>query len=452
MVIRRFVWLFAVCVLSVATAVAADDRTMWKSDKSTFEKTADGKWVEKTGDKMHEYEEKTSKADYIELYDKSRKVTVRLSKDHSVIKEGDKGKLVPGPKGKWVDGVAEKKDPDPKAKTDSAFTEFAVLKRSDQVQSYDIGLSPDGKQVAMMVGPVLNASFGIIDVESSKVEKSWKFGTAVNSVVWSADGKSLAGVVSGEVKKDGKPSQVVVWDTKTWERRTEFDFQGFPSALALSADGNIVATVSGAAATNPVVKAWDVSAKKEIFSQEVKTSVPRVSLSDDGKVLAVSGAGPMNTTVGLFDLPSGKVRGGIKCDPHFVLSGDGNTVVDWVFNDTGLVISIWDTKALTKAPRVIKAGKWKADTIIFMDKDRHIAVAGGMAQDEIRVFDLKTLKEDHTFLVGKKTMGRSLLQVKTTPDSSLLLTYATDHTVRLWSTPFGEKKGDPPMPKEKDKP
>src|SRR6266404_8281368 len=110
MLIRRIAWLLAVCVLafSVATAVAADERTMWKSDKGTFEKTADGKWVEKAGDKTHTYEEKVNKADYIELYDKTRKLTVRLSKDHSVIKEGDKEKLVPGPKGKWVDAVAEK--------------------------------------------------------------------------------------------------------------------------------------------------------------------------------------------------------------------------------------------------------------------------------------------------------------------------------------------------------
>ena len=48
------------CVRSApaASGEAADERTVWKYDKGTFEKQPDGKWVQKEGDKTHEYQEK----------------------------------------------------------------------------------------------------------------------------------------------------------------------------------------------------------------------------------------------------------------------------------------------------------------------------------------------------------------------------------------------------------
>jgi hypothetical protein len=99
---------------------------------------------------------------------------------------------------------------------------------------------------------------------------------------------------------------------------------------------------------------------------------------------------------------------------------------------------------------VINGGRWKADQMLFINDAQHLVVPGGLEQDEIRVFDMKTLQEVDRFKVGKPTVGRSFLQVKATPDSAFLVTFGTDKTIRVWSTPFGPKT-DAPVPKEKDK-
>lgn len=428
-------------------------RTAWQYDKGYFLKGEGNKWVHRSGKLTEEYEEVAARVGYIELQDKSRNLTIRLMRDSAMSQVGPKGKpdII---KGVWVDPGTIKQDVapkgDPATKAESKFAEVAVLKRKDEAQGGDIAISPDGKFVARMIGSPLDVEFGIIEVETSKTLKSWKLGTPVGRLVWAADGKSLAALVQGETKPDGKPSRIVVWDTATWEEKASFDYAGFPEALAFSANGNVVATAAGKTDKNPAVKVWNVATKKEIHSQPVTVGTVRLALSADGKILAVSGFNGTSKLIGFFDLPSGKVRGGVPGGENFTLSADGNTVIDWAYGNDGLVLNVWNMKSATKAPRVVKAGKWKPDQVIFLNKDQHIAVSGGMTQDEVRVFELKTLKEVDSFQVGKKTPGRSFLYLKATPDSALLLTLGTDKTVRLWSTPWGPKE-NAPMPKEKDK-
>ena len=54
----------------------------------------------------------------------------------------------------------------------------------------------------------------------------------------------------------------------------------------------------------------------------------------------------------------------------------------------------------------------------------------------MEVVNLSTGQVEHSFKAAK---GTQALKVQTTPDGTLLLTYATDRVARLWTLPFGKE-------------
>ena len=432
-----------------------DDRMVWKYEKGTFEKTADGKWVHKTGDTTKEYVEKLVKEDYIEI--EAGKEIFRLSMDRATRRVvGGTAKDALALKGGWVDATLAKKEPDPKTpdpkpKTDAKFVEVAAIKRTGQQGNFAIAPSPDAKRVAMHFGALLDAPLAIVDFETRKTVQSWKLPSYADKVAWSLDGKLLAAATVSIELRAGKQSKVFVWDVKSGEQRAEFDFNGLPFSLAASADCSIVAAAGKTLESDGLLKVWDVGTKKEILSKTIPKAEVRVAMTADGKTLAVSGPGPAGNQMSFLELPSGKVLGSIKCGSEFVMSRDGATVVERVRSDTDVVINVWDTKTAAKGPRPIKTGKWHGDTMTLLDNDRLVALGGGQSREEVRVFDVKTLAEFDSFPVGKpqpKGITRGYVYVRATPDTSHLLTYGGDSIVRMWTTPFGPKT-EAPMPKEK---
>jgi hypothetical protein len=79
----------------------------------------------------------------------------------------------------------------------------------------------------------------------------------------------------------------------------------------------------------------------------------------------------------------------------------------------------------------------------FLNDGKHIAVArhsfAKPEGDVVKVYNLKTLAEDDSILLGKKTNLVSSLHLYATPDSSRLLTFGIDKNVRVSGTPFGDK-------------
>jgi WD40 repeat protein len=451
---------FLVC--TVAACGAADERTVWKYDKGSFEKTGDGKWVEKAADGTHhKLEEKDSTDKYIELYDKTRKLTFRLSETTVAVKgDKDKGGFRVIHKGGGWGSADTAKNPDPKnpdttKKTDGPFSESAVLKRADKFGITDIAVSPDGKYVTRMIGTPQEPEFAILDVATNTTARSWKLGALLEAVAWSADGTTLAGaLLTGSSQFDKKP-QILVFDTKTGEQRAAFEVPTGARSVAISADGSTVAATSGAIATAGYTKAWDVAAKKEIFSSETKAIQTTIGLSANGKVLSTNGGTGQADQILVYELPSGKALGSLPGSLSYIMSRDGTNYVEWAQVTEGknviLRVNVWDVNTAAKGPRVIKAGKWMAESAAFINQDRHFALAGGLNQDEVRVYDMKTLAVAYSFKVGQPTKGRTALRVKATPDSSFVVTYGTDRIIRLWTTPFGEKRNDPAPPPKEDK-
>ncbi len=431
-------------------------RTAWKYDKGFFLKS-DGKWIHKAGKVLEEYEEGLSKVGYVELKDKEKNITVRLMRDSAVVLMGLNPKPLATLKGEWVDPELVRKDlgkVDPKVVVGSGkFTEVATLKRTGQAGSFAIAPSPDGKHVAMLYGALLDAPFAVVNMETKKADKSWKLPYYVDKTAWSADGKTLVGATLSTALRDGKPSKVYVWDVTTGEQKAEFDFDGFPGSLATSADCTVVAVAGNTLKEKGLLKVWDVTTKKELLERPINNTTTKIAMSADGKILAVSGTGTamVPNQVSFYDLPSGKLRGAIPCRADFIMSGDGNTVVEWVHDATNaLTVNVWNLKANAKAPRVIKGGKWHADTVTFLNNDQHIALGGGVSDDEVRVFDLKTLTEFDTFKISKPRKGltRNYVYIRASADSSHLMTYSSDGFLRMWTTPFGPKP-EAPMPKDK---
>jgi hypothetical protein len=333
------------------------------------------------------------------------------------------------------------KAPDPKTepapKAAGPFAELAQIKGSKSLSSMTLGISPDGKRAAMVsagAGGTTN-TVAIWDLAEKKVVRRIKPVGRTERLAWSADGKSLATLQLTFATAEAKP-QLAVWDSETGEQRAMFEAPKFASVIAICADGSVVAAANGGIiGDDGFVMAWDVVAKKEIFSQEIVSTLSTIGLTADGKTLMAVGVKPSRQTV-LFDLKTGKPRVTFKAIPErSILSADGKLVVGTSYENGSSKLHVFDTANPTKPPRVIQGGKGRIDCLALVDNNRHVIVAG--SSDEVHDIDLATGKIVNTFVPAKNLLTIALT---TTSDSAYLLTLSGDYVARLWSTPFGPKQ------------
>ncbi len=446
-------------VLAVPAVASADDpkvppvpvpkadKTVWKHDAGHFEKTGDGKWVERTATGEFTWTEKGTDPIKLVLEDTTRKLMVEIKAASALVRTpGQKlseGKTL---KGEWVKAEAKSDKPDktdkPDPKAAGKYTEVAKLP-PEKVEGV-VAISPDGTQVARKLGKLLAAEYGVVEVGTGKVVQKWKEEGSTTAAAWSADGKTFATYTLGQVGKDGKPSRVVVRDAATWEEKAAFELTGFHSSLALSADGSRVACASGADIGKGVAQVFDVGTKKEVFSKPTTGVYEGLFLSADGKTVGGCGGGAKGEFA-LFDVATGKEKAGYSTKGKVVMSADAGAVAEFDYTaQTGMILNVWEGKA--KSPKTIKVKLFQAAAAVFLDDAKHIAVAGHSFTkpegDVVKVFNLKTLAEVDSFLVGKETNLGSSLYLSATPDSSRLLTFGLDKNLRVWRTPFGEKKDD----------
>jgi hypothetical protein len=411
----------------------ADGRTVWKSPDVTFELSAPGVWTQTSGGNFKNVKKFTQKAvteEYVELLDdESKLLWVRLTATARLERLTELNKYkAEGKPGGWL----KVDKPDPKAA--GRYAEVARLAPEKVEGTY--ALSPDGKQVARRTGDPFKPEFSVVEADGGKVVQKWSEERNITAAVWSGDGKTFAAYVTGEIKKDGKPSKVVVQDAATWEEKAAFELAGFHSALALSADGSRVACASGSDVGKATVHVYEVGTKKELFSKPMGETV---FLSADGKTVGSAASGGF----ALFDVGTGKEKASYTGKGKFVMSADGGAVAEFDYTQKdGMILNVWEGRA--KAPKTIKTKQFQAAVGVFLDDGKHLAVAGhsfaNPKGDVVKVYTLKTLAEADSFLVGKETDLVSGLHLHATPDSSRLLTFGMDKYLRVWSTPFGEKK------------
>ena len=78
-------------VLLFTLPAMAVDRVVWHHHRGHFENTTGNHWVEKSPDGTFYFREVRRAANYIELYDRSRDCTVRLTPSACLVRFGGEG-------------------------------------------------------------------------------------------------------------------------------------------------------------------------------------------------------------------------------------------------------------------------------------------------------------------------------------------------------------------------
>ena len=207
----------------------------------------------------------------------------------------------------------------------------------------DFLLSPDGHKVAAikvnLPSDAPAVELQLIDLQSERsvrfedpesnqslnLAHALKSGFGYSGFAFSPDGAYLALLtpwnrISSKTEKEETrpfdqwqyvPPQLIVWETETGKvmYTKEFPKTVYTSSLAISPDSTHVATVDRPDGESSVgsVTLWDVKTgeKQQVFSLDKNEYPGPISFSDDGKLIAMSGAGLSNVRkLWIWDVPN----------------------------------------------------------------------------------------------------------------------------------------------------
>jgi WD40 repeat protein len=329
-------------------------------------------------------------------------------------------------------------DPVGKSPNDNAeFTEVANFKCGTQLNGSGVAvLSPDGKYVAL-AAPDVQHQVVVAEVATQKEERRLDLVGPICAVRWSTDGKTLlaASAAKDTLLEKGDGRQIGLWDTADWKQRTLLEHPEFPVSPVLSRDAGILA-VAGFVKSGQVgnFKIWNTASKEELVAQRNPYSLTSMAIAPQGDLLvAAPYAGEGRLIV--FDLPSGKQRPAywkIKESLDFVAitpEGRGLAGVGRSGN-----VHLFDLRT-SKETKTYPGFPGRPHCLTLLGGSKYIAIGG--STPDVHILETRTGKPLHKFRPGPST---SVYYLSSSADASLLLTYEQNQTVRIWKTPFGEKK------------
>lgn len=287
-----------------------------------------------------------------------------------------------------------------------------VLQNGHTQQVTAVSFSPNGRRLATASE---DESIKLWDLESGRVrgtlhghgavEGSLKYAAGVTSVAFSPDGRHLA---SGS-----RDCTVRIWDVSLEKCATVLTgHQGIVTGVAWTPDGQGV--VSGS--EDGTVRLWDAFSGKAVATLPQNASVRALSLSMDGKQLAV---GMGSDDVAMWDLPGRKQTAILDQNAEAVaLSPDGRTLVVGSWEGT---VGIWDLP--TSKRRDVKIGDQAVVSALAVSPDGR-RIAASPAAGVIVLLELSTARE----------VGR----LEANPAMITALAYSTDGT-RLASGGYDDK-------------
>jgi hypothetical protein len=217
-----------------------------------------------------------------------------------------------------------------------------------------LGFSPDGKMVASGSGcGGIEGDFESVklwDLKTGRLLRSLKTkDLEAVKVAFAPDGKLLAVVHDPVLDHSRWSAEVTLWDPALGKSQTLPDSAGV-EVIAFSPDGK---TLMGAARTK--LRVWDVTTCKTIQASDLNTGFSdkagsALTLSPDGKTLAISGKQDEKHVIALYDVKTAKrtqtLQGGEGLIWPLSFSPDGNTLAGGSSDET---IYLWDFHRRTKS-------------------------------------------------------------------------------------------------------
>ncbi len=205
--------------------------------------------------------------------------------------------------------------------------------------------------------------------------------------------------------------------------------EGWVNSVAFSADGKTLATGSDTA------RLWDVSTGQQTaeFKGHTKGLVS-VAISPDGTKLAT---GSFDKTAKLWDIPTGQMlwttiasTGTGLAVGGLVFSPDGNTLSG---EDDDRKIMVWNVSTATETTPYLKFGKIGHQFAVSPDGKLLAAQTGAFS---VTVFDIASGRK----IVTIDAIG-FVKEVVFAPDSKSLLIAGSEKIAKLWSLPSGKEVG-----------
>jgi RNA polymerase sigma factor (sigma-70 family) len=219
--------------------------------------------------------------------------------------------------------------------------------------------SPDGRVLAVVDE---DQAIALCDVATGKERLRFPGFTKPGArVVFSADGRYLAGNISHSSGEDAAGKYVAqveaaVWDTATGRRRSLGSLPNGYGHMALSPGGR---TLVLGGARGDALECWEVATGRKRFSVPQPSIIESLLFSPDGAVLLTGNlecpSGSMGGPFRGYDARTGQLlfeakghRGPVTA---LAVSGDGRRLVTAGWDTT---ILIWDLPALRGGPRVTR--------------------------------------------------------------------------------------------------
>jgi hypothetical protein len=230
---------------------------------------------------------------------------------------------------------------------------------------------------------------------------------------------------------------VRVWDLARWRVVLECAGDGDTvSALALSADGRLVAVASARAVT-----VWDVPARKKVATLAGHAqAVPGVGVafSPDGKTLATGGD---EETVRLWEMPGGRLRAVLRGHKGYVgpiaFSPCGKVVASGGASPGDYTVRLWDAE--TGKPLAVWSGHSRYLKGLAFSPDGRLLAAGvdltegpgDIQPGEVRFYDVTARRERGSIRASED----GLSNLAFSPAGGLLAVNAKWPDTHLWRVP-----------------
>jgi WD40 repeat protein len=258
----------------------------------------------------------------------------------------------------------------------------------------------------------------------------------IYSVAFTSDSNRLISL--GNVEKDGYIATLLAWNIETQESTELKPAKGFRTTMALSPDGQTIATDycggeggqvsfsnSGIICSPTGVELINISTGETILTTptNMKARAWSIAFSPNGNQLVYGSA---DGSLRVFDKETGKEQALAELAQQIIdvaYSPDGNSIAAGIGDNT---VRLWDTE--TGKEITVFKGHTAPVTAVAFSLDGSL-LASASVDKTVRLWDVKTGAErdifkDHTDIV---------IDLAFSPDSGQLASGSHDGTIRFWS-------------------